>query len=177
MTSLFLLLWACTDKHVDTGDSGSLGVHVDALCAGEGDNSLQIGTGVGEEFLPMEANSLMGLDVAPQGGFGVTIRARTTGLRAAVGEVPHSPASVELNTWIDGEESASFLNEDVEIYCQDDGTGLIWGVVVGFDPVEYSTTDDLFRLDGLTTSLQVVAYGQDGDEAEGWVDVVISVGR
>ncbi len=159
------------------GSGGDSGFGSGATCGGDGDLSLAIGTGVGEQFVPMVSGAEMGLDVAPQGGFGVTVRARTTGIRSEVDDVPHAPASVELNTWIDGELSASFLNEDVEIYCQEDGTGLIWGVVVGFDPEAYASTDDLFLLHGLTASLQVVVYGSDGDSAEGWVDVVISVGR
>ena len=163
----------------DTGDvaKGGSGLGVEGTCGGDGDLSLTIGTGVGEQFVPMEPGAEMGLDVAPQGGFGVTVRARTTGILSEVDDVPHAPASVELNTWIVGELSAGFLNENVEIYCQEDGTGLIWGVVVGFDPEEYASTDDLFRLHGQTVSLQVVAHGSDGDTAEGWVDVVISVGR
>ncbi len=176
MIGLWLGLLACTGSKDDTGPVDT-GPTAEELCAGAGEESLEIGTGVGSEFVPMEPNSAMSLDVAPQGGFGVTVRARTTGIRSAADDLPHAPVSVELTTFIDGVQSASFLNEDVEIYCQDDGAGLLWGVVVGFDSEEYSSTDDLFRLDGVTTALNVIAYGEDGGVAEGWVDVVISVGR
>ena len=176
MIGLWIGLLACMGSKDDTGlvDTGPT---PEELCAGAGEASLVIGTGVGSQFVPMEPNSAMPLDVAPQGGFGVTVRARTTGIRSADSDLPHAPASVELTTYIDGVQSASFLNEDVEIYCQDDGSGLLWGVVVGFDPVEYASTDDLFRLDGVTTALNVIASGGDGGVADGWVDVVISVGR
>jgi hypothetical protein len=178
MIGLWIGVLACLGSKDDTGDSPvDTGPTAEELCAGAGEESLVIGTGVGSQFVPMEPDSTMSLDVAPQGGFGVTIRARTTGIRSTNGDLPHAPVTVELATYIDGVQSASFLNENVEIYCQDDGTGLLWGVVVGFDPEEYSTTDDLFRLDGVTTALNVITFGGDGDTAEGWVDVVISVGR
>ncbi len=178
MNGVWIGFLACVGgKTDDTGDLPvDTGPSIESLCAGEGEESLVIGTGVGSEFVPMEPLTEMSLDVAPQGGFGVTVRARTQGIRSATDELPHVPVSVELDTYIDGVLSASFLNEDVEIYCQDDGSGLVWGVVVGFDPVEYSSTDDLFRLDGVTTALNVIAYGADGGVADGWVDVIISVG-
>ena len=120
---------------------------------------------------------MVGLDVAPQGGFGVPVRALTTGIRSADGDEPHATSEVLLDTYIDGALSGSFLNETVEVYCQDDGAGLIWGVVVGFDPKVWVTADDLLSLDGEEVTLVVVATDPEGREAEGSVDVVISVGR
>ena len=153
------LLWlvACGDKGEETG--------VEVLsCTSSDDASLTIGFGVGEDFTAYETESVVGLSVAPQGGFGVAVRASTSGL--ADGEV-----SVLLETVIDGELVGSFLNESVTLYCQDDGSGLLWGVVVGFDPEIYSSNDDLLSLDGEVVDLVVTATDTTGNSATGTTPV------
>jgi hypothetical protein len=158
------LLWlvACGDKGEETG--------AEVLsCTSLDDTSLTIGFGVGEDFTAYENESVVGLSVAPQGGFGVAVRASTSGL--AAGEV-----SVLLETVIDGELVGSFLNESVTLYCQDDGSGLLWGVVVGFDPATYSSNDDLLSLDGELVDLVVTATDTTGNSATGSIPVTINVG-
>ena len=119
----------------------------------------------------------MGLESAPQGGWGVGVRALTTGISSSVADTPHATSAVLLDTYIDGELVGSFLNETVEVYCQDDGSGLIWGVVVGFDPETYDTNEDLLGLDGQDVQLLVEATDSEGRVATGTVDVLITVGR
>ena len=170
---------SCGKSTEDTGVAvvADTGLTPEQLCAGEGDASLVIGYGAADEFIPYESGESVGLDVAPQGGFGVSVRARTTGIRSADGDTPHATSQVLLDTYIDGELTGTFLNETVEVYCQDDGQGLIWGVVVGFDPAVWATADDLLSLDGQMVTLVVKATDPEGRVAEGSVDVVISVGR
>lgn len=153
------------DGEPDVGDSATDG------CLAEGNPSLTIGQGSGSEFNALADGDEVGLDVAPQGGFGVSVRAKSAGL------VADDVVDVLLVTEIAGEQVGSFLNEGTMLYCQDDGAGLLWGVVVGFDPDVYTTNEDLLELDGQEVSLGVTAYDVAGNEAEGWVDVVIRVGQ
>jgi len=163
MLSLTLLsILACGDKGEETGAEV-------IACTSTADASLTIGYGVGEDFTAYQAESVVGLSVAPQGGFGVAVRASTSGL--AAGEV-----SVLLETEIAGEQVGSFLNESVTLYCQDDGSGLLWGVVVGFDPATYSSNDDLLSLDGQVVDLVVTATDTEGNSATGITPVTINVG-
>jgi len=155
----------------DTGDDPQ------AQCAGGGDSSLLIGTGSAGLFEQWSEGSIVGLASAPQGGFGVWVRAKTTGIKAIQNDgTLHATSQVLLETYIDGELAGSFLNDTVEVYCQDDGTGLLWDVAVGFDPEKYATTDDLLSLNGQQTTLLVQATDEDGNIAEGNIDVVIEIG-
>jgi len=166
--------FAC-DNGKDSPDE--TGLSPEELCAGQGDSSLTVGYGSGAEFWPYELGAEVGLAPAPQGGFGVWIRAQTQGIRAAEGEVPHATTAVLLETRIDGVVVGSFLNETVEVYCQEDGKGLLWDVAVGFDPDDYATNDDLIALDGQAVELFVEATDSGGQTASGTVDVVIAVGN
>ena len=165
-------LVACgsTDSENDSGSDPS-------PCEGGGEASLEVGFGTGGEFWTFDEGASVGLAPAPQGGYGVWVRAKTTGLRSMEGETPHATSAVLLETYIDDELAGSFLNETVEVYCQDDGTGLLWDVAVGFDPVEYATNDDLIGLDGQAVRLYVEATDREGRVASGSVDVVIDVGK
>ena len=168
LTAIACLLVACTDKSGDTAED---------LCPVSGEPSLTIGYGVGDQFTPYEEGAEVGLESAPQGGWGVGVRALTTGISSSVADTPHATSAVLLDTYIDGELVGSFLNETVEVYCQDDGSGLIWGVVVGFDPETYDTNEDLLGLDGQDVQLLVEATDSEGRVATGTVDVLITVGR
>ena len=157
------LLGACSNDGEDTGP-------VDP-CADLGSPSLVLGTGAGGEFNTISPGDALGLAAAPQGGFGVPVRARTTGL------VADAPVDVLLETEIDGVLTGTFLNEGVQLYCQEDGTGMLWSITVGFDPATYATNDDLLALDGQEVNLVVEADDGQGHTAVGEVLVVISVGR
>jgi len=146
-------------------------VDIGALCAGEGASSVALGTGAGEEFIPFADGDVVGMVSAPQGGFGVDVRASTTGL------VADDAVRVLLETVIDGEVNGSFLNESVQLYCQDDGSGLLWGVVVGFDSSKYKTNDDLLELDGQVVDLVVTVTDVVGNSESGVSTVEIAVGN
>ena len=162
--ALLVGMIGCTGPQAD--DSGTL-----YDCLGSDDPSLTLGQGQGDAFEVIEEGSVVGLDVAPQGGFGVSVRARTTGL------VADDLVDVLLVTKLDGELSGSFLNENTQLLCQDDGAGLLWGVVVGFDPDTFASNDDLLALNGQVATLVVTATDSEGDAAVGTVNVQLEVGR
>jgi hypothetical protein len=161
---LFALLIGCP-KGPDSGDSGN----VDALCAGEGATSLVLGSGSGSAFEPFTAGQEVALDVAPQGGFGVSVRALTTGLETGT-------ISLQVDSLIDGELEGTFTIDAIQLYCQDDGAGLLWGAVVGFDPAVYSSNDDLLALDGELVTLEVTGTDARGVSVTGRSDVTVRVG-
>ena len=150
-------------------------------CLGGGEASLIIGFGVGGDFNPYEEGALVGLDVAPQGGFGVPVRVRTEGLRVrgdstdtANPNALYASVNVLLDTYIDGALSASFLNDTAVAYCQEDGSGLMWDLVVGFDADKY-TNDNLIDLHGVEAELVVEATDAEGRSAIASVTVQISL--
>jgi hypothetical protein len=161
---LLLSLLGCTDGP-DKDKSP-----IELLCEGEGEPSVELGIGAGSEFVPIEDGMRVGLDVAPQGGFGVSVRAKTTGLKA------DATVSVLLEPYIDDAIAGSFLNEAVQLYCQDDGSGLLWGVVVGFDEDTFPTTDALLDLHGAMVDLSVVVTDSTGEVGSGEARVEIEVG-
>ncbi len=169
-----LLVLGCHQSKEDGEDTG---LSPEERCGGQSTPSLEVGYGSGAEFWAYESGAEVGLAPAPQGGFGVWVRAKTTGILAAKGDVPHATTAVLLETLIDGVVVGSFLNETVEVYCQADGTGLLWDVAVGFDPEDYATNDDLIALDGQEVQLFVEATDANGEAAIGIVDVVIAVGN
>lgn len=143
---------------------------IELLCEGEGDPSVELGIGAGSEFVSIEDGMKVGLDVAPQGGFGVSVRAKTTGLKA------DASVSVLLEPYINDEVAGSFLNEAVPLYCQDDGAGLLWGVVVGFNEDIFPTTDALLELNGELVDLTVVVTDSTGTTGSGLATVEVEVG-
>jgi len=177
MKAHFFFLLALTFSCSTKGDGNDTGLSVEELCRGEGEASLEVGYGTGAEFWAYEAGAEVGLAPAPQGGSGVWIRAKTQGVQAANGDVPHATSAVLLETYIDGVLAGSFLNETVEIYCQEDGSGLLWDVAVGFDPLVYATNDDLIGLNGQEVELFVQATDGSGRVSAGSVDVVVAVGK
>ena len=133
------LMMACSNKGTDTGAINNI---VNG-CDSSGEKSVTIGTGAGSDFNPLMDGDSVSLVVAPQGGFGVSVRAQTTGLKA------DDIVDVLLVTEIDGVQSGDFLNQGVQLYCQEEsGNGLLWGVVVGFDPDTFTSNDDLLALNG-----------------------------
>lgn len=139
-------------------------------CLSDEDPALVLGQGAGSEFSPFESGDGVTLDVAPQGGFGVSVRASTVGV--LVGNV-----DVLLEVELDGANVGSFLSRGVPLFCQEDGTGLLWGVVVGFDRNVYSSNDDLLALNDEVVDLVVTVTDQEGTSAEGRASVTIEVGQ
>jgi hypothetical protein len=165
---------ACTvrESEDDCGvdSEGDSDTDTEPTCNAADPITVVIGKGEGETFTPFEPGEAVGLDVAPQGGFGVAVRVQTTGLQT------DGLVSVMLRTEISGEPSGEFLHNGVNLYCQESGHGLVWGVVVGFDPYVFETSDDLLSLDGQTVDLVLEITDLDGDVGVGRVDVVIEVG-
>lgn len=167
IAAIVAFTWGCQSNKNDTQDDGETN---GPNCDGSGSQSVIIGTGAGADFYPIEDGDSVGLDVAPQGGFGVSVRAMTTGLKA------DDIVDVNLITELDGAQSGQFLNEGVQLYCQDDGTGLLWGVVVGFDADLFATNDDLLALNGQEAVLIVEITDVEGEMSEGRVTTLIEVG-
>ncbi len=164
--SLLLLtaLIGCSSAAPD--DSGE---NIDALCNGAGSASVALGTGAGGAFDELMTGDVAVLVGAPQGGWGIKVRGKTTGL--AEGTV-----SIALDTKLDGVLSASHTNEAVNLFCQADGTGLFTDQVVGLDPVLYETNEDLLPLNGTDLELVVTVTDSAGTTQSGSVMVEMEVG-
>jgi hypothetical protein len=165
---LALLLTAavgCASKDDSAaGDSAAYG------CAGDGDVELVIGENlVGGQFVTMTTGAIVGVAAAPQGGFGVFVSARTTGL------VSDNPVDVLLEVEVEGALLGTYLSEGVQLYCQEDGSGLLWGVAVGFDSKIFQTTTDLLDLDGQQIDLLVSATDVDGETASDQITVELAL--
>ncbi len=163
-----MLLWMLAAMGCTKGPEGVVG------CEPSGAPSLVVGTGLAGDFYPLEDGDTVGLTSAPQGGFGVGVRAQVQGLVVDEGD-GNAPLPVVLETYIGETLSASFTNTGATAYCQEDGSGLVWDLVVGFDRETYSSADDLVDLQGVDATLLLIATDVDGTTAEGQVDVVIEV--
>jgi hypothetical protein len=151
-------------------DDGGGGVD---LCESNSPATAILGQGVGATFLPYEDLEEVGLAVAPQGGFGVTVIVRTEGLLAGDGLT----ANVQLNVEADGQLAGEFLQENTVFSCRGkDIGGEVRGVVVGFDPDVYKTNDDLIALDGKVVDLVVTVNSSDGATATVRQPLTIKVG-
>ena len=126
-------------------------------CTHDFDPAIAIGYGVGGAFEVFTRDQEVGLVIAPQGGFGVDVLVRTEGL--AAGDT--TLVTLLLEHLIDGEVVGRFENPNQALTCTDEG-GLVFGVVVGFDPDDYRTNDDLLRLDGQRVELRVTVTEPDG---------------
>lgn len=145
----------------------------DDFCASAEAPSAVLGQGVGGAFIPYEDLEEVGLAVAPQGGFGVTVIVRTTGLLAGEGLT----ADIQLNVEAGGQLAGEFLQENTALTCRDQVIGgEVRGVVVGFDPDVYKTNDDLIALDGMEVDLVVTVTDSDGGSATVRKPLTIRVG-
>jgi hypothetical protein len=162
-----LALLGCGDKD----DSAAADTPPPAFdCAGGGDLTMTIGENlVGGAFAEMEDGDVVGVAAAPQGGLGVFVSARTTGL------VSDNPVDVLLEVEVEGALLGTYLSEGVQLYCQEDGSGLLWGVAVGFDSKIFQTTTDLLDLDGQQIDLLVSATDVDGETASDQITVELAL--
>ncbi len=163
---LLLLLSPLTALACDEPEAGP--------CEARSDPIVVLGQGVGGAFEPLAEGQVVGLDIAPQGGFGVTVLIRTEGL-IANGE---ADAEAQLDIEIDGQAAGTFLLTPAPLLCQTDGSGgrISVGTVVGLDPDIYSTNDDLVELDGKQATLDVTVTDGAGNSATTRQRVVISAG-
>ena len=155
---------ACGGSDPDPGED---------LCAAGDAPTATLGKGVGSAFIEYEDNEEVGLVVASQGGFGVSVLVRTTGLEAGDGLV----ADVQLNVEDNGAVVGEFLQENTGLSCRGANIGgEVRGVVVGFDPDIYKTNDDLLVLDGTTVDLVVTVIDSNNNQATVRKPVIIRVG-
>ncbi len=168
--ALLLLLLATL---VVSGCGPDDGTPEDSLCSADEAPTATLGKGVGSAFIPYEDNEEVGIQPASQGGFGVPVLVRTTGLTAGSASV----ADVQLNVEEGGALVGEFLQENTGLSCRgDDIGGEVRGVVVGFDPEVYATNDDLLVLDGTTVDLVVTVIDEEGNSATVRKPVIIRVG-
>ncbi len=149
-------------KWMTAGLLACSGPSVEAMCEGEGDANVRLGTGVGGVFVDIETDDTLTLAAAAQGGNGVRVNVRTSGLDT------REPMDVEVAGWLDGAESAVFTFEDTQLFCQDDGEGMVEGLTVGFEQ-GLAFAD----LDGLTADLVVTATDTAGTTATATVTVAL----
>lgn len=145
---------------------------IEELCAGEGEPEIVLGHGEGSAFTPFEPGEEVFITIAPQGGFGVTIRASTSGLYAGGGQGA-APISLVLRSRWKGEPSGEFDWGDVVLYCTEDGSGLFWGAIVPLDPERFPTEADLEQLDGERVELEAEATDARGEVVIGVAEVTL----
>jgi hypothetical protein len=145
----------------------------DDACSPGNNPSIELGQGVGGAFVPLEAEQLVGLEAAPQGGFGVKTLIATYGLSAG----DEAIASVQLDVLIEDTLAGTFLLDQTSLLCRgaSDG-GLVSDVVVGFDQDIYSTPDDLLLLDQQLVDLDVTVIDSEGNSASILHSVIINAG-
>lgn len=143
-----------------------------ATCTGSKTPTLEIGRGVGGAFEAFADQQEVGLIVAPQGGFGVSVVLHTRGLAAGEGKT----AEAKLESVVDGQVSGSF-SLTLPLLCQSSGAGgLVSGVVVGFDPAVYSSNDSLLTLNNKPVVLRVSVSDVEARKATIEKTVIIKVG-
>jgi hypothetical protein len=144
----------------------------DACSVGEAP-SILLGQGVGGAFLPLEDQQVVGLEAAPQGGFGVKTLISTRGLLAG----DEALASVQLDVMIEDALAGSFFLDETRLLCRDaQEGGLVSDVVVGFDAETYSSPDDLLLLDQQEVVLDVTVTDSEDNSANVLQTVIISAG-
>ncbi len=142
-------------------------------CEPSDDRVVTIGQGVGGAFEEYADGEGVALSIAPQGGFGISIVLQTSGIAAS----DDARVDVNMATEIAGDETGDFLLEGAPLLCRSDGAGgSISGLVVGFDPDEFRSNDDLLALDGESVDLVVVIH-EEGQDTESRKTVTVQVGQ
>lgn len=147
--------------------------HDDDACAA-GDPEIELGLGVGATFEPLADGTHVEVESAPQGGFGVPVGVRTRGFAIGL----ETLVEVEVGSELDGASIGEYRIGGVGLLCESHAVGgTIPGVIVGFDPMTYPTTNELAVLDGRTVALVVTVDAPDGATASARVDVVVDVAQ
>ena len=145
-------------------------------CESSDDPEVFLGRGVGGAFESLEEGAQVGLSVAPQGGFGVSVLVGTRGLQAGEGEVVEADLTA-VSSAVEGSEATFSL--DAVLHCMDDGPdgvqGVIYGVVVGFS--SSLNNDQLLAMNGQPATLTVVVRDAAGVEASVDQEVTLIVGE
>ena len=90
------------------------------------------------------------------------------------GLVANEEVALTLDVLYQGKLYGTFFSEQ-QLFCQESGYGMLWDVVVGFDPEVFPTTDDLIAFNGEVVTLQVTAEDKGGDSATSTVDLTITL--
>lgn len=112
--------------------------------------TVELGHGVDGAFVALAAAESVSIVVAPQGGYGMGVWARTTALEAD----DDSRATVHVATEIDGAEAGRFVLYQQPLPCVG-GAGLATTVVLPLDPARYTSHETLLPLDGVAALLVV----------------------
>lgn len=155
-----LLLSCSTTEETATSQTGG--------CDANATAALRIGHSLFGEFAEYATHEEATLVAAPQGGFGVAIYIETEGL------VTDAEVQLTLDVLYQGELYGSFFSEQ-QLFCQENGYGMLWDVVVGFDAEQFPTTDDLLAFNGEVVSLQVSAVDKAGTSTSTNVDLTITL--
>lgn len=140
------------------------------LCAGKGPVSMELGHGEGAEFEAFTADTENEIITPPQGGYGLTFRARTWGL------VTNNVLSLDMSTLVDGESIGDFQVDDLLLYCQsDDGSGLLFGTATPIDEALFPQAEDLEALVGKQAVMRVQATDVQGDTATAEATVTLAL--
>ena len=139
-------------------------------CESDATPEIILGQGASSAFEPFADGQEVPLTFAPQGGMGISVRALTTGLST------EQDVELILSTEIGGEQTGLFETTGI-FTCQEDGHGLLWGQVVGFDADLYPDIDDLLTLDGERVDVVITATDDRGRTAEGRATITLMVSR
>ncbi|MBI1946525.1 MAG: hypothetical protein HYS27_12560 [Deltaproteobacteria bacterium] len=134
--------------------------------------TVELGHGVGGAFISFTDGESVGITVAPQGGYGVPVQARTTGLEAN----DDSRATVRVATEINGEDAGQFMLYQQPLLC-DGASGVVTAIVVGLDPTRYGSNDALLALDGVQATLIVDVIDNNDVSGHGEQVVTLQVGE
>lgn len=129
---------------------------------------VELGHGVGGAFVSFTDGESVGVTVAPQGGYGVPVQARTSGLEAN----EDSRATVHVATEIAGEDAGQFILYQQPLPC-DGARGVLTAIVVGLDPTRYGSNDALSALDGTLATLIVDVV--DGNDVAGHGEQLVTL--
>jgi len=142
-------------------------------CEPSANPEVTLGEGQGDRFDVYQEGDLVGLQPAPQGGFGVPVLIGTSGLQTEL----DNTADATLDVFIGGELEGTFFSTGLQLVCESDAEGgRIHGQVVGLDKNKYVTNDDLLALDGTEVELRVTVVDTEGNTGIGTHTVTIDYG-
>ncbi|MCC7075197.1 MAG: hypothetical protein IT383_28045 [Deltaproteobacteria bacterium] len=141
----------------------------DAACESAAEPTVELGR-LGEgDFELLSEGERVPISIAPQGGFGMAVRVRTTGLHAA----DDTRATVHVATEIDGASVGQYVLYQQALLCAGD-SGSVSTVVVPLDPFVYTTNEQLQALVGLLATLIVDVV--DANDVRGHGEAVVTLG-
>jgi len=141
-------------------------------CAGSDEPVVELGVDESGPFVPLVDGATVSIADAPQGGFGVPVRARTRGLVAG----NTSSAEILLDLRLDAAAAGHFEIPAFPLLCEGAAQGGTLGtVVVPLDPDTWVTAADLEPLAGRTAELAVEVIDDDDRSAVARANVVLQL--